>query len=560
MSKFVVAGSADCPYYAKAELLADDLKTNLPDFKIHKIVKNPDEWKNWLEETCSKHGWMHNKSPIVWRELVDRGGKGVLIGGANEFQEYALGYYGVKSKMVSDDMKKVSTENLETKIIVTAEEEYKKSLSKPLHVCITDAASSAAYYMVHAIARGDVFGKDTEVSLRLLSEDSGVTDELEGVKMEAVDLACPLLKDVRVETDIKQAFTNVGVVIMIDEIEKKEDMDSKDWLKKNADFFKSRGTVLDEVASGDVKVVVAGHGPVNFNTYILSHSAPSIPRQNFVAQARLRENYAKAVVAKKLAVNSAGIVDLIVWGNANGTTYTDVTRSRVHGYDGAIWGPPTFNRPVMEMVHDNKWLETEFLDLVKARKETVEGTLGHNTSMSNAAAITTLLHDWWNGSPPGRIYSLGVVSDGWYYDLPEGIVFSLPVKFQKGIWEVVQDLELDENVKSKLQEISLELKKELHVMFPPPFTSTPPPSEEESENDDEKLKKVFGQDGETDEIVPSDGEAKTEEELNAERQLGTIKEEVEPEITDAEKSLIATTDTEQPSSTEPPPPPASQTE
>lgn len=39
---------------------------------------------------------------------MDRGGKGTLIGGANEFQEYVLGYYGVKSSLCTSDITKVS--------------------------------------------------------------------------------------------------------------------------------------------------------------------------------------------------------------------------------------------------------------------------------------------------------------------------------------------------------------------------------------------------------------------------------------------------------------------
>lgn len=38
-------GRADCPYYAKAELLADYLQKNLPDFRIHKITQHPDVWE-----------------------------------------------------------------------------------------------------------------------------------------------------------------------------------------------------------------------------------------------------------------------------------------------------------------------------------------------------------------------------------------------------------------------------------------------------------------------------------------------------------------------------------
>jgi hypothetical protein len=41
----VCTGIADCPNYAKIELLADELSWNLPDFKLHKIQKLPSEWQ-----------------------------------------------------------------------------------------------------------------------------------------------------------------------------------------------------------------------------------------------------------------------------------------------------------------------------------------------------------------------------------------------------------------------------------------------------------------------------------------------------------------------------------
>ena len=56
---------------------------------MHKIVLPSNKWEGGLSDTRSENGWMHKKSPIVWRELVDRGGKGMLVGGFNEFMEYA---------------------------------------------------------------------------------------------------------------------------------------------------------------------------------------------------------------------------------------------------------------------------------------------------------------------------------------------------------------------------------------------------------------------------------------------------------------------------------------
>lgn len=42
-------------------------------------------FKKWLKEICSLREWSYNKFFLVWRELIDRGGKGVFIGGVNEF-------------------------------------------------------------------------------------------------------------------------------------------------------------------------------------------------------------------------------------------------------------------------------------------------------------------------------------------------------------------------------------------------------------------------------------------------------------------------------------------
>lgn len=37
MAKFVIAGRADCPRFARAEMLADQLAASLPHFRVHKV-------------------------------------------------------------------------------------------------------------------------------------------------------------------------------------------------------------------------------------------------------------------------------------------------------------------------------------------------------------------------------------------------------------------------------------------------------------------------------------------------------------------------------------------
>ena len=47
MSKFVISGRSDCPYFAKSELLADVLYKSLQNFQIKKEIHQPDSWESW---------------------------------------------------------------------------------------------------------------------------------------------------------------------------------------------------------------------------------------------------------------------------------------------------------------------------------------------------------------------------------------------------------------------------------------------------------------------------------------------------------------------------------
>ncbi len=230
--------------------------------------------------------------------------------------------------------------------------------------------------------------------------------------MEAIDLACTLLRDVTVTTDPRKAFKDTSAVIFLDDVPKEEGMEQSDWLKKNEELFTAYGKVLNECAKSEVKAIVAGNGPVNFNALMLGLASPAVARQNVVAMSRLHENRAKASIGRRISVNTAGVVDLIIWGNAGGTTHIDLENARVHGYEGAIWGPPTYSRPVKEVVHDDKWLETEYLENLKQYQETLQGTLNHIASSSTAHCVVSLLTDWWNGTSNGAYYSLGVFSEG----------------------------------------------------------------------------------------------------------------------------------------------------
>ncbi|XP_074652629.1 putative malate dehydrogenase 1B isoform X2 [Tubulanus polymorphus] len=465
MAKVVIAGCASCPYYARVELLADKLSKNLNDFKLHKIVKRKEEWQDWLNETCKERGWTHTKSPLIWRELVDRGGKAVIIGGANDFQEYAKGYYGDVSELTSDDMTKIADENLKTKIELDNEEKERRALSKPVHVCITNATSAVAYNLIPAFARGDILGPNVEVNLHLLDTEEENQECLRGVQMEAQDLANELLREVTVFTDPEEAFKGCWCIVMLDELEFEPETDQSAKLAKYYEYFTKYSETINNVSSKDVRVLVASSGPINFIVDIISRTATNVKSCDIVGLSRLFENRAKAVLAQRLNVNSASVADVIIWGNVNGNKYVDINNSRVHHYDGAVWGPPFYSVPVLEKIYDRKWLESEFMETVNQREENLKTALRHHSATSHGSAISTLLSHWFQGCSRGEIYSLVVKSEGWY-EVPENTVCSMPVTFfPPGYWAVVEDINMSDESMQKVKDCVSDIKSELDVIF-----------------------------------------------------------------------------------------------
>lgn len=338
----------------------------------------------------------------------------MLIGGSNEFQEYAAGYYGSSSAMKSSDMTTISSENMETHLSVTEEEEHMKSLSKPLHVCITNAASPVIYHMLHEIVSGDVIGRDTELNIHLLveAEEIGVA---EGVSLEAMDMASPLLREISVTADPNEAMNRASLIIVMDDLGQNENEPWEDWIRRCGTVYSNYGTIIHNWASSDCKVVVAGSGPLNLGAYLIQREAKNILRQNVIVPSRLPENRAKSAIARRINVNSSGIVDIIMWGNCGGSSHLDLSKGRVHGCEGAIWGPPSYSRPIKDMVHDDKWLQNEYLQTVKTHAERLQNALQRPASVSAAHAVVATISDWWSGDNNGQIYSLGVTSDGRLY-------------------------------------------------------------------------------------------------------------------------------------------------
>ncbi|XP_031414542.1 putative malate dehydrogenase 1B [Clupea harengus] len=468
MASFVLAGKADCPHYAKAELLAGLLQRRLPDFCIHKICIHPNEWKQWLENTCQSNGWKHEHSPLVWRELIDRGGKGMLLGGFSDFMEHIQGYYGITSDMTSDLVLKIAKENLQTKELCVQEEANRRRLIRPLHIWISSALHPTCYWLIPLLFDSEVFPSAPLISLHLL--DVGGSEEgLHGIRMETEDLASSLLHEVTVHNLLDDnIFHEAHFIILLDdwqqgkEKEGKTEDDYEAVKRKVAKNYQHYGKLIDSRAHKNVRVIVAGDSFINLKCCLLLENAPSVDSGHFVAMGTQLEYEARAQIAKKLSVTSADVTGIIIWGNISGSFHVDFQRARVFRYEGAICGPSHFSQPLLEMAYNRKCFETDIMRLVSLQRSKVTSKTKRAAGMSATNGISAILKAWNSNSSPEEVFSLGVISRG-EYNIPKGLVVSMPVIFNCGEWSVLPNLAITDELRIRIEDSISQLKTEKEI-------------------------------------------------------------------------------------------------
>jgi len=126
-------------------------------------------------------------------------------------------------------------------------------------VLVTGAAGQIGYSIVPMIACGDFLGPDQPIILHLL-DIPPMMDKLKAVEMELHDCAFPLLKGrekknlppvngcicakyffqsgIVATTDVKTAFEKVDYAFLVGAFPRKDGMERKDLLARNAAIFK----------------------------------------------------------------------------------------------------------------------------------------------------------------------------------------------------------------------------------------------------------------------------------------------------------------------------------
>ncbi|KAI3975389.1 hypothetical protein MKX01_004476 [Papaver californicum] len=117
-----------------------------------------------------------------------------------------------------------------------------------VRVLVTGAAGQIGYSLVPMIARGAMLGPDQPVILHMLDIEPAA-EALNGVKMELIDAAFPLLNDVIATTDVVEACTGVDIAVMVGGFPRKEGMERKDVMSKNVSIYKAQASALEKHAN-----------------------------------------------------------------------------------------------------------------------------------------------------------------------------------------------------------------------------------------------------------------------------------------------------------------------
>ena len=323
-------------------------------------------------------------------------------------------------------------------------------MNKPVRVAVTGAAGQIGYSLLFRIASGEVFGKDTPVELSLVELPQAVK-AAEGTAMELLDCGFSSLSKVDIYDNPAAGFEGVNWALLVGSKPRGPGMERNDLIRENGPIFVSQGNALSKAAS-DVRCVVVGN-PCNTNALIAQHNCREVPANRFSAMTMLDENRARAQLALKAGVGVGEVSNLAIWGNHSSTMVPDFENAIISG------------KPVTDVITDRAWLENDFFTTVQKRGAAIIQARGKSSAASAASACIDHVKNFLHKTPEGQYFSAAVPSDGSYYDVPAGLMYSVPLRSNgDGTYEVVRDVALSDFAKSKIELTTKELLGEREIV------------------------------------------------------------------------------------------------
>ena len=317
-------------------------------------------------------------------------------------------------------------------------------MKQPVRVTVTGAAGQIGYALLFRIASGAMLGDDQPVILKLL-DITPALEALEGVRMELEDCAFPLLAGVECTDDPNAGFKDTDYALLVGARPRGPGMERKDLLEANAAIFSVQGKAINDHASRNIKVLVVGN-PANTNALITQRNAPDIDPRNFTAMTRLDHNRAMTQIAIKTGTTVNEVTNMTIWGNHSATQYPDLFNAKVNG------------QAAIDLV-DQAWFEEDFIPTVQQRGAAIIKARGASSAASAANAAIGHMRSWALGTEGDDWVSMGVYSDG-SYGIAEGLIYSFPCRCCNGDWVIVQDADINDFSRAKMQATEQELIEE----------------------------------------------------------------------------------------------------
>ena len=311
-------------------------------------------------------------------------------------------------------------------------------------ITITGAAGQIGYQLAFRIASGQLLGTDEKINLKLL-EIPIALDALNGVAMELEDCAFPCLERITTTDNASIAFQDCDYAFLVGAKPRGPGMERSDLLIENAGIFSVQGKAINNSANRNIKVLVVGN-PANTNALIAMSNAPDIDPKSFSAMMRLDHNRALAQLAENTDSHVTSIKKLTIWGNHSTTQYPDIHHATIN------------DKKAIELVSLD-WMKNTFIPNVQNRGAKIIQARGLSSAASAASAAIDHVRNWAFGSSDNDWISMAIPSDG-SYGISEGIIFSFPVRCEKGDYEIISRLEMNKYSEDCLKISEAELLEE----------------------------------------------------------------------------------------------------
>ena len=289
-----------------------------------------------------------------------------------------------------------------------------------------------------------------QVNLSLV-EIPQVVSKLEGLAMELDDSYFPNLGTIEYTDNFSEAADGADWFLLVGSIPRgiiyngKKIEERSDLLQINGGIFVDQGKAIGEFGNENAKILVVGN-PANTNA-LIGKSNSNNTSQLWMAMTALDANRAKAQVSIKTNRSIEDIKGMTIWGNHSPTMYPDLDNASIDG------------KSVSEIINDNNWIENDFLVRVQQRGKEIIDARGASSAASAANAAIDTVKNVENDTEEGTWFSAAVASDG-SYGVPEGLIFGYPLRTENGKVEIVQDLELNDYAKAKIEITTNELLEE----------------------------------------------------------------------------------------------------